>query len=169
LKRVAQRAAKHVPPVLTITLVAMWLLLNQTLAFGQVALGAVLALALVYASATLRPLQPRLRRPYLAAGLLLLVLKDIVQSNIDVARIVLGLVRNREVRSGFVVIPLDIRDPHGLAVLAAIVTSTPGTVWVDLANDSSALTLHVLDLQDEKKLIDWIKGRYERRLMRIFE
>lgn len=169
MKRVALRAAKRVPLALTLTLIAMWLLLNQSLALGQIALGVVLAVALVYASATLRPLQPRLRRAYLAVGLLLLVLSDIVRSNIGVARIVLGLVRGRKVRSGFVAIPLDMRDPHGLAVLAAIVTSTPGTVWVNLAADGSVLTLHVLDLGDENELIDWIKGRYEQRLMRMFE
>jgi multicomponent K+:H+ antiporter subunit E len=73
------------------------------------------------------------------------------------------------VTGGLVTIPLELRDPHGLAVLAAIVTSTPGTVWVDLSADGSALTLHVLDLIDPGEVIDLIKGRYERRLMRIFE
>ncbi|MBN1237901.1 MAG: Na+/H+ antiporter subunit E, partial [Gammaproteobacteria bacterium] len=93
----------------------------------------------------------------------------VVRSNLGVARIVLGLVRDREVRSGFVQVPLDLRDPHGLAVLAAILTSTPGTVWVDLAGDGTRVTLHVLDLRDEAEWIDWIKNRYERPLMRIFE
>ena len=94
---------------------------------------------------------------------------DIVRSNFAVARIVLGLVRGREVRAGFLDIPLDLRDPHGLAALAAIITSTPGTVWVDLTPDGKTLTLHVLDLQDEAELILRIKTRYEQPLMRIFE
>ena len=46
-------------------------------------------------------------------------------------------------------IPLDLQDAHGLAVLACIVTSTPGTVWVGLSPDGATLTLHVLDLDDE--------------------
>ena len=54
-------------------------------------------------------------------------------------------------------------------MLAAIVTSTPGTVWADLSPDGETLTLHVLDLQDEAAWIQRIKNRYERRLMRIFE
>jgi multicomponent K+:H+ antiporter subunit E len=169
VKRTIARAARRVPPVLTAALIAMWLLLNQTLALRHIVLGTVLAVALCYAAAGLRPLQPRLHRPFVALGLALLVLEDIVRSNFAVARIVLGLVRRREVRSGFVTIPLELRDPHGLAVLAGIVTSTPGTVWVDLAADGSALTLHVLDLKDPEQVIDWIKSRYERRLMRIFE
>ena len=161
--------SKTWPVALTAALVAMWLLLNQTLAFGQIMLGALLAILLGWAARRLRPLQPRLRRLYLVPLLLTRVLRDIVRSNVAVARIVLGLVRNREVRSGFVDIPLDMRDPHGLAVLATIVTSTPGTVWVDLSPDNSRLRLHVLDLRDEQDWIDWIKGRYEPLLMGIFE
>src|SRR5690606_41282044 len=124
---------------------------------------------LAYGTSSPRPLPPGLRNVHLAPVLLLMVCLDIVRSSVRVARVVLGLVRDRDVRSGFLDIPLDMRDPHGLAVLATIVTSTPGTVWVDLASDSSRLTLHVLDLQDEEAWTRWIKGRYEETSMRIFE
>jgi multicomponent K+:H+ antiporter subunit E len=157
------------PPLLTLVLLAMWLLLNQSLAPGQVVLGSLLALALAWLSTTLRPLRPKVAQLHAAVGLVFLVLADIVRSNAAVARIVLGLVRDREIRSGFLDIPLDMRDPHGLAFLAAIVTCTPGTVWVGLSADGGTLTVHVLDLKDEAAWIRWIKERYERRLMRIFE
>ena len=162
-------ATRKLPPVLIGVLTVMWLLLNQTLAPGHFMLGLVLAIVLAWASSTLRPLQPSLRRAYTAVGLLLVVLHDIVRSNVAVARIVLGMVRDRQVRSGFLDVPLDLRDPHGLAVLAAILTSTPGTVWVDLAADGSRLKLHVLDLKDEAAWIQMIKERYEQPLKRIFE
>jgi len=160
---------RRLPLMLVLGLTGMWLLLNQTLAPGQILLGFVLAVGLSWAASTLRPLQPRPRNLHVAVGLVFVVLRDIVRSNIAVARIVLGLVRDRDVRSGFLEIPLDMRDPHGLAALAAIVTATPGTVWVDLSPDGSRLTLHVLDLQDEAAWIRLIKERYERPLMRIFE
>jgi multicomponent K+:H+ antiporter subunit E len=147
----------------------MWLLLSQSIGIGSIVLGVLLAVALAWGSVTLRPLRPRLHRPLAAFGLLATVVLDIVRSNFAVARIVLGLVRGREVRAGFLEIPLDLRDPHGLAGLAAIITSTPGTIWVDLTPDSKTLTLHVLDLRDEAELIRAIKTRYEQPLMRIFE
>jgi multicomponent K+:H+ antiporter subunit E len=150
-------------------LVVMWLLLSQTLALAQLLLGTLLAVALVRAGAVLRPLRPTLRRFHLGAVLAAVVLGDIVRSNVGVARIVLGLTSGRRITSGFVEIPLELRDPHALAVLAAIVTSTPGTVWVDHDTASRTLTLHVLDLKDEQEWIDWIKNRYEGPLRRIFE
>jgi multicomponent K+:H+ antiporter subunit E len=163
------RAARRVPLVLTGVLVVMWLLLNETLSIGAVLLALLLAVALAWASGVLRPLQPTMRRAHLILLLLANVLRDIVRSNVDVARIVLGLAGRREIRSGFVKIPLDLTDAHGLAVLAGIVTATPGTVWVDHDLTGSTVTLHVLDLKTEQEWINWIKGRYERLLMGIFE
>jgi multicomponent K+:H+ antiporter subunit E len=165
----APRVTRRWPPVLVVALVVLWLMLNASLSFGHVVLGAVLALAVAWASSGLRPLQPKLRRGYVALVLLAVVLRDIVRSNFAVARIVLGSLRGRNVHSGFVKIPLELEDPHGLAVLAGIVTSTPGTVWVDHDVATSTLTLHVLDLVDDSTWIRWIKDRYERRLREIFE
>jgi multicomponent K+:H+ antiporter subunit E len=160
---------KLVPPVLTLMLVALWLLLNNTLAPRHILFAVVLAIALMAAAAKFRPVQPRLRRVRLVPRFVVTVLGDIVRSNFAVARIVLGLVRDRQVRSGFLDIPLELRDPHALAILAAIVTSTPGTAWAGLSSDGRTLTLHVLDLMDEEAWIHTIKDRYERPLMRIFE
>ncbi|MBK7250901.1 MAG: Na+/H+ antiporter subunit E [Gammaproteobacteria bacterium] len=157
------------PPVLTTALAASWLLLNQTLALGQIAFAALLALALARTTSALRPLRPRLRRMRTVPGLLLMVLTDITRSSFNVARIVLGLVGNRPVHAGFLDIPLELRDPHGLAALATIITATPGTVWVGLAPDGHSLTLHVLDLRDGIGWIHLIKTRYEQPLIRIFE
>lgn len=163
------RAARRLTWRLIAWLAFLWLLLNQTLAPAQVLLGVAAAAALSWAFSALRPLRPTIHNPHVIVALLFTVLADVVRSNFAVARIVLGLVRDRKVRSGFLDIPLELRDPHGLAGLTMIVTATPGTVWVDLAPDASRLTLHILDLEDEDASIRWIKDRYEKPLMRIFE
>lgn len=160
---------KRVPPVLTLVLVGIWLLLNNSASLAQILLGLIIAVLLMLAAAQLRPVHPRLSRLWVAVPLIFVVLVDIVRSNIGVARIVLGLVRDRAVHSGFIDIPLELRDPHGLSILAAIVTSTPGTAWAGVSEDGGTLTLHVLDLKDDQQWIDTIKQRYERPLMRIFE
>jgi len=160
---------RQVPLYLTVTLVAMWLLLNAELSVMSIAFGVLLALLLVLAIAQLRPVRPRLRHVHLAIPLVATLLVDIVLSNLGVARVILGLTRNRQVRSGFIDIPLELSDPHALAILAVIVTSTPGTSWAGVAPDGRVLRLHMLDIRDEDEWIRSFKQRYERRLMRIFE
>jgi multicomponent K+:H+ antiporter subunit E len=167
--RPAAGPARRLPPVLVVALALLWLLLNRSLSLGHMALGLLLAAGVAWASSGLRPLQPKLRRTYLAGELLAIVLRDILRSNVNVARIVLTYRRDRELESGFVKIPLALKDPHALAVLAGIVTSTPGTVWVDHDLESSVLTLHMLDLAREKAFVTEVKGHYERLLREIFE
>jgi multicomponent K+:H+ antiporter subunit E len=107
------------------------------------------------------------RRLGVAAALAGVVAIDIARSNIAVARIVLRW-RTRTRRAGFVDVPLQLRNPAGLAALACIVTSTPGTAWAGYDPRRNVVTIHVLDLVDEAGLIAATKDRYERRLMEIF-
>ena len=155
-------------PLVSAGLLALWLLLNTTISVGHILLGSAVALAGGWALQALGPPNARIGRPGAILRLVALVFSDIVRSNIAVARIVLGL-GGRERTSGFVNIPLDLRDPYGLAALACIITSTPGTLWVKLDPTTGMLTIHVLDLIDEEEWFRTIKGRYERLLLEIFE
>jgi len=155
-------------PLLWVALLAMWLLLNGSVALADVLVGALAASIGVVGLALLEPASPRLRRPAVAARLVGVVLLDIVRSNADVAAIVLRR-GTRGRRAGFVDIPLDVRHPAALAVLACIITSTPGTAWAGYDPDSGVLRIHVLDLVDDATWVRTVKERYERRLMDIFE
>jgi multicomponent K+:H+ antiporter subunit E len=77
--------------------------------------------------------------------------------------------RGGERVSGFVRIPLELRDRYGLATLAIILTATPGTLWVQFDAATGTLLLHVFDLLDEEEWRHLVKDRYERRLKEIFE
>lgn len=154
-------------PLMAGFLLLAWLLLRQSLAPGSLASGLVIALVLAWAFGKLRPPRARVRRYPLLGRLLLRVLRDIVRSNLAVAWIVLR--RRGRFTSGFVAIPLELTDRYGLATLACIITSTPGTIWVDHDSSRNVLLIHVLDLVDETTWIDTIKQRYERPLLEIFQ
>jgi len=155
-------------PLLTASLLAMWLLLVGSAGLGAVLFGSLLAFLGARALLALEPARARLRRPRAALELGWVVLLEILRSNNAVARIILSPgARNRT--SGFVRIPLDMRDPYGLAALACIITATPGTVWVEYDSSEGAMLLHVLDLIDGEDWVRIVKDRYERRLMEIFE
>ena len=153
-------------PLASVGLVALWLLLNQTFSPGHLLLGGVVALVGGWLLAALELPKSRLRRLSPIARLAGFVAADIVRSNIAVALIVLGI-KERDRKSGFIHIPLGLRQPYGLAILACIITSTPGTLWVSFDEATGTLTIHVLDLIDESEWIRTIKGRYERLLLEI--
>lgn len=155
-------------PLLSTLLFLMWLMLNQDVSLANVLLGAALAIYGPWATRKLRPTRAYVRKPIAALRLIWRVAVDIVKSNLAVGLIILGN-RGRSYESGFMQIPLDMRDPHALAALGCIITGCPGTVWAGLTEDSSVFTIHVLDLRDESEWIDIVKNRYEVLLMEIFE
>jgi len=155
-------------PILPCFLFVMWLLLNESLSAGHIVLGAIFAWLVTLAVARLRPLPAWPRRLYVGLSLAFLVFADVIRSNLGVGSVILNTHR-RQPHIGFLDIQLDIRDPHGVAMLALILTATPGTVWAGHDLTSNRLTLHILDLQDEATWIQLIKYRYECRLMEIFE
>lgn len=155
-------------PLLSVALAITWLLLNESLAAGHILLGLVFGLGGGLLLARLQAPRGRLRRPAAAVELVLLVLEDIVRSNIAVAGIVLSPATRQRV-AGFLSMPLELRHPGGLAVLACIITATPGTSWARYDAARNIVTIHVLDLADEEEWIRTFKQRYERRLREIFE
>ena len=153
-------------PLFSALLLAGWLLLNASITLSDVLLGALLAIGAGLSLSALQSPQ-KLRRPRAAYVLIADVLVDIVRSNIAVTRIVLspGLART----AGFVTIPLELRNPAGLAALACIITATPGTAWARFDSRKRTITIHVLDLIDEDAWRSTVKDRYERRLLEIFQ
>jgi multicomponent K+:H+ antiporter subunit E len=154
-------------PFLSAFLLAMWLLLNQSVSPGQILLGCMVGIAGGLAISTLQIPSGRVHRPLAIIRLAFIVLLDIIRSNVAVARII--LTPGREAKSGFLTVKLDLRNEYALSILACMLTSTPGTVWVNFDSAKGVLLLHVLDLVDEQTWIDLIKHRYERLLMEIFE
>ncbi|RYF35078.1 MAG: Na+/H+ antiporter subunit E [Comamonadaceae bacterium] len=155
-------------PPLSLALFAVWLLLNQSLDAATLLLAAVLAVVVPLITRSLRPAQVRMRRPGLALRLAGRVVLDLALSAWTVARLLLTR-RTERIHAAFVQVPLDMRDPNGLAVLAMILCLTPGTAWGEVSFDRSTLLIHLFDLDDEAAFIAQIKERYERPLMEIFE
>lgn len=153
-------------PLLSLVLLVVWPVLNGSYSIGQWLLGAVLAVVIPWFTEPLRDERARLRRPLAAARLAAVVLKDIVMSNIDVARRILG--DERRITPGYVWVPVDIADPHGIVAFAGIITMTPGTLSADLSPDRRWLLVHCFHLDDPDAVIASAKARYEAPLMEIF-
>jgi multicomponent K+:H+ antiporter subunit E len=155
-------------PYLSLVLFGLWLVLNRSLSPGHLLIGVLLGILGPLWSASLRPSVAILRNLPVAIRLTLIVGKDVIVSNLQVARGV-WLAGSREPRSIFVRIPLQLRDANGLAALAIITTVVPGTVWSELSMDRSMLLLHLFDVDDAQAYVRYFKNRYERPLMEIFE
>lgn len=153
-------------PFLAAAILVIWLLLTQTFSPGQFVLGAIVAVIAGQATAALRLDRLRLRSVGAAMRFAALAAAEIVRSNVAVARMVLQPHRQK---GTFVRIPLDLKDRHGLTLLALVVTAIPGTMWVQYDRIGSVLMLHIFDLKDEDAIVDLVQVRYQGLLIEMFE
>jgi multicomponent K+:H+ antiporter subunit E len=158
-------------PFLVFSLTLLWPILNQSWSLGHLVLGFVLATLITWC---VKPLMRGDERvwsvkfaPVVTLRLLGIIFKDVVMSNIDVAKIILSPSQNASPR--FVWVPISIKSPSGIVALASIITMTPGTLSADLSSDRKFLLVHALNCTDEAALIDSIHERYETPLKEIFE
>lgn len=154
-------------PLLSLVLLGVWLLLNNTVAAGHIVLGGILALVIPMLTTPLQKPHPTLHKPLLAVKYLLVLMWDIILSNIEVAIQVLGPLR--KLTPGFIAVPLDMTADLPITLLASSISLTPGTVSVEVSKDHRWLYVHVLNLTDEAGTIESIKQRYEKPLKEIFQ
>ena len=154
-------------PWLSVMVGLTWLLLVNRFAWGSLVFAAILAVVIPALTAQWWPGRPRLGHPLKVAAYVALVIHDIVKANLVVARIVLFM-PNRDLRPAWLPVPLRLRSPEAIAVLAATITLTPGTVSCALSEDGRHLLVHCLHAPDPPSVLDEIKTRYEARLKEIF-
>lgn len=152
-------------PVLSLQLGISWLVLSHSVALVHWLTALLLAWIV-----------PRMLHPFLGEAarlhwpslvrLVAVVLWDIVVANITVARITLGSMKTP--RPAWLRVPLATRDLRLNAILASIVTTTPGTVSMVLDESRQVLLVHALNCDDADAMVADIKARYEAPLIKVF-
>ncbi|MEC9483553.1 MAG: Na+/H+ antiporter subunit E [Halomonas sp.] len=162
------RARTWLPiPLLSVLLLIVWLLLQQSVALGQWLLGGFLAIVIPLLIHPFWERQPYLKRPFLLVRYYFRVLGDIIIANLQVSRIIID--PRKKPNPAFVVYPLVLEDYFTITILASTITLTPGTVSAHLRLDGKSLLIHTLDVDDTEAMAKEIHERYERPLKEIFE
>ena len=154
-------------PLLSLTLVLVWIGLVNKFTLGNLVLGSAIGLIIPMVTAAYWPDRPRMRRPLKIVEYVLIVIWDIVVANVQVAMIIL-FKKDADIRTHWIPVPIELKSAEAITVLAGTITMTPGTVSATLAADCKAILVHCLHTDDPDAVRKEIKSRYERRLMEIF-
>lgn len=155
---------------------AVWILLTWSFRIQELAAGVLVSLGAALFSSrffihenAFRFLNP-VNLLKLAAFALVL-LKEIVKANIDMAGRVLG--GCRKVNPGIVRIPTSMQSDYGLALLANCITLTPGTITMDVAEEDGQnyYYVHWIDVTETDRTAagDVIKSNLEKGARRVFD
>ena len=154
-------------PFLTVLLAVVWILLQNEFSSGMAVFGLILGVIIPRLTANWWPDRPAGFKLGKMISYVFIVLWDILVANVQVAWLILTR-SNAKMRSQWIDIPLELRQPEAITILAGTITLTPGTVAADLSNTGHHLLVHVLDTDDPDAVRQEIKTRYEARLLEIF-
>lgn len=155
-------------PYLSLTLVVLWFMLVNQWKLGSLVMAVILATILPLVTSAWWPNRARVHHPVRLFGYTMLVFWDIIVANFQVAYVILFIPRDK-VQSRWITVPLDLKSPEAISLLAGTITMTPGTLTSDMSACGRALLIHSLHAPDPDSVRDQIKSRYEARLKRIFE
>lgn len=110
-----------------------------------------------------------LRRPWRVAVLMIFFLKELVVATLRVSFHV--LTSHNTLRPGIVAVPLSVERNIEIALLAALVSLTPGTLSLDVSGnqDRRVLYIHTIEFDDVEAFRATIKEGFERRIQEVFE
>ncbi|MFY7863490.1 Na+/H+ antiporter subunit E [Roseateles sp.] len=154
-------------PALSVLLFLVWLLMQQSLSVAHLMMAALLSVALPRLLQGLLGPAMRPKRWALVLRFSGIVLWDIVVSNVTVARLVLA--PGAKPQPAWVRVPLALRQPGPIMLLATIITTTPGTVSCVVDDETHEIWVHALDCSNTDEMVAQIKQRYEQPLLEIFE
>ena len=106
-----------------------------------------------------------LRRLWAAVALLGIFLYDLLAASLAVARITLS--PRRANRPAIVAVPVDARTEWGVALFAYLVSATPGSTCLHVADDRRTLFVHFLDAPDVAARAADVKALFERRILEM--
>lgn len=95
--------------------------------------------------------------------LVLMFLRELAKSVYDVLQNVIN--PDRVGASAIVKVPLDVQSDLGIALLANMVTLTPGTTTLHIADDKSCFYAHVMDYSDS--VVSDIKQGFEHQILKV--
>ncbi len=155
-------------PLLTLLLAVVWTLLQNNVSAGMIVFGVILGVIIPWITSVWWPESPRGFHMGRMIRYSIIVIWDILVANVQVAWIVLT-VPNSRLKPAWIVIPLELREPEAITLLAGTITLTPGTVSADLSDEGHSLLVHVLHTDDPDAVREEINDRYQRRLKEIFQ
>ncbi len=153
---------------LSLPLAIAWVAVTGSASPHNFVLGLALSLLslAVMREAFARRSLPRRIRPLSLLLLAGLFLKELALSAWRVALTVLS--PHMRLAPGILAFPLSARTDFEIALLANLITLTPGTLSVDVSADRRTLYVHALDCADPDALRRDIAAGFERRIMEAF-
>jgi multicomponent Na+:H+ antiporter subunit E len=151
--------------LLNLTLMALWVASTGIFSYTNSALGFLVGFVVLWWLRSLLEPTAYFRKVPLALWFSVLFLWEVLKSNLRVAWDV--ITPNRFRQPGIVAVPLDAKSDLEIAVLANLITLTPGSLCLDVSEDRCTLYVHAMFVSEPDQVRREIKQRFERWVLAL--
>lgn len=154
------------PAAIIAVFALVWLAVSGSFTIPNLLLGILAgALSLLLIRGHIEPDGRRIRSLKLLS-LVLLFIKELALSAFKVAVLVAS--PKMALKPGIFAFPLTVDRDFEIALLANLITLTPGTLSVDVSEDRTVLYVHALDCSDPVGIRRDIAGGFEKKILEAF-
>ncbi|HLR66527.1 Na+/H+ antiporter subunit E [Virgibacillus alimentarius] len=151
--------------VINLIIAFMWMFLSETYTAPSFIGGYILGMLLLLLLKRFIPGDFYIKRVISILKLILLFIKELISSNIDIVKLV--YTPKLEFEPGIFVMPTDLKSDWEITLLANLISLTPGTLTIAVSNDQTELYIHAMDIDTVDESIHDIKNTFEKAIMEV--
>ncbi|MGM8213787.1 Na+/H+ antiporter subunit E [Virgibacillus sp. W0430] len=151
--------------VINLIISFMWMFLSESYTFPSFIFGYLLGLVLILVLDRFLPSSFYLKRVFKIVKLVFIFFRELVLSNIDIVRLVYK--RKPNIEPGIFAMPTELKSDWEITLLANLITLTPGTLSVAIADDNSVIFIHAMHIDEVDAAIYDIKNTFEKAIMEV--
>lgn len=151
--------------VINIIIAIMWMFLSESYEFSTFVVGYLLGMGLLFVLQRFIPDSFYIKRVWKVIKLILLFVRELVLSNLDIVKHVYKPKLN--IQPGIFTLPIDLRSNFEITLLANLISLTPGTLSMAVSEDHTKIYIHAMDIPDVEKSITDIKETFEKAIMEV--
>lgn len=151
--------------VINLIIAFMWMFLSESYSASSFIGGYLLGILLLLLLNRFIPDTFYLKRVFKIISLILLFIKELIFSNIDIVKLV--YTPKLDVEPGIFQLPIELKSNWEITMLANLISLTPGTLSVAVSSDNTHLYIHAMNIDTVEESISSIKDTFEKAIMEV--
>ena len=151
--------------LLNVFIAFLWMFLTVTFNASTFIVGFLLGALMLWITKGFFPGRFYMNRVWAVIKLILLFFKELIMANVHV--LVLIVQPKMPIKPAIFALPTVLEKDWEITLLSSLITLTPGTLVIDVSDDSKTLYIHALDYGDADEAIDSIKNTFEKAIQEV--
>lgn len=143
----------------------LWMFLTVSFNASTFIVGFLLGALMLWITKGFFPGRFYMHRVWAVIYLIGLFFKELISANIQVLLLIVQ--PKMPIKPAIFALPIVLEKDWEITLLSSLITLTPGTLVIDVSEDSKTLYIHALNYGDADEAIDSIKNTFEKAIQEV--